>query len=374
MKKKVAIIVQTKQQDGGIHHYSEALVFYLLKTHSSHFEFILYHRNTDERFESFECEKRIWNSFETRGFKKLIDYLFLISKTKNILFNQSIKKAFMDIDAIILPNITYSPIHTLNIPFSVTIHDLQEKQFPQNFNLKERIKRKIINAYLTKFSSLFLCEHESIASDLNKYLKIHPSKIGIYKIPTRNLFLQHNEKSLNPNYLYDKYNIKFNYLLYPAQIWPHKNHTRLIESLCDLPNDIHLVLIGHKMEDICQLKTLASNKNVHNRVHYNGYVNDEDLIHFYKSALLIVIPSLYESISLPIEEAKELKTPVCCSEYLGNKQGIDIKMTFNPNDTKSITQTLLNALKKPILYKKEKQLLNAGGLLDKISEKLLKNN
>jgi hypothetical protein len=49
-------------------------------------------------------------------------------------------------------------------------------------------------------------------------------------------------------------------------------------------------------------------------------------------------------------------------------------MTFNPNDTKSITQTLLNALKKPILYKKEKQLLNAGGLLDKISEKLLKNN
>ena len=68
-----------------------------------------------------------------------------------------------------------------------------------------------------------------------------------------------------------------------------------------------------------------------------GYVDYEDLPAIYKLARLCVMPSLYESVSIPIYEAFSLGVPVCASAVLGiPEQTGDGALLFDPHDPSDI--------------------------------------
>lgn len=114
------------------------------------------------------------------------------------------------------------------------------------------------------------------------------------------------------------------FLLYVGGIAPHKNLLRLAEAFAravERPSmaDVHLVFVGDPKGDGFHSNTDALQAMVRDdgrlagRVHFTGFVPDDDLVTLYSDALALIMPSLSEGFGLPAIEAIACGTPVLAS-------------------------------------------------------------
>ena len=100
------------------------------------------------------------------------------------------------------------------------------------------------------------------------------------------------------------------------------------------------------------------------RVMYLGYVPEHEIPCLFKLSRGLVLPTLFESLSIPIWEAFSLEVPVTCSN-IGSlpEQAGDAAIFFNPYDPEDIARgmrDLLNgASKSKKLIQKGKEQLTA---------------
>src|SRR6185437_6028064 len=108
-------------------------------------------------------------------------------------------------------------------------------------------------------------------------------------------------------------------VFYPAQFWRHKNHARLIDAfefvISREPN-LSLVLTGNKGEEFASVMRRIESAGLKQTIKHLGYVEQEVLQAVYQLAVALVMPSLYESVSIPIFEAFQLGTPVAAANVL----------------------------------------------------------
>ena len=102
-------------------------------------------------------------------------------------------------------------------------------------------------------------------------------------------------------------------LIYVGGFNPHKNLPRLISAFAKLcreraGEDFRLLLVGDHEGDVFhaevgRLRSAIAAAGVAERVHWLGFVPDEELRHLYAGAELLVLPSLEEGFGLPAAEA-----------------------------------------------------------------------
>jgi len=103
------------------------------------------------------------------------------------------------------------------------------------------------------------------------------------------------------------------YFYYPANLWKHKNHLRVIEAF-DLfrrqtGRNVSFVFTGHPegWPDI-------SKRFPHLPLHHLGFVSGRDQQAIYRAALATTFFSLYEGFGMPLLEAFAADCPVICSD------------------------------------------------------------
>jgi len=146
------------------------------------------------------------------------------------------------------------------------------------------------------------------------------------------------------------------FLFYPAQFWVHKNHLRLItafrEVLTEIP-DLYLVLTGKKRDEYSTVMRAVSKFGLSDRVRHLGYVEQAELQAIYKLATALVMPSLFESVSIPIYEAFQAGTPVVASNILAIPEQVgDAGLMFDPRSVASIKDAILRIAKDPAAARK----------------------
>ena len=141
------------------------------------------------------------------------------------------------------------------------------------------------------------------------------------------------------------------FLFYPAQFWAHKNHLRLIEAFRDVAAevpDLRLVLTGKKRDEYEAVMSAVDRFGLSERVRHLGYVEQDDLQAIYRLATALVMPSLFESVSIPIYEAFQVGTPVAASGILAIPEQVgDAGLLFDPNSVASIGQAILKIVNEP---------------------------
>jgi glycosyltransferase involved in cell wall biosynthesis len=114
-----------------------------------------------------------------------------------------------------------------------------------------------------------------------------------------------------------RFSIPERFLFYPAQMWHHKNHITLLRALRSIEKHhgqrIPLVLTGAAFDAAAGIFQFLSRESM-GYVHCLGKVNFDDLVALYKKASLLVMPSLYESSSLPVLEAAAAGVPIIASD------------------------------------------------------------
>jgi glycosyltransferase involved in cell wall biosynthesis len=114
-----------------------------------------------------------------------------------------------------------------------------------------------------------------------------------------------------------KYNLPTEFILFVGLIEPRKNIGMLIEAFSRVGqnsnNKTDLVIAGRWGWESKSILALVNQLNLEERVHFPGYIAQEDLPALYTLANIFVYPSLYEGFGLPVLEAMACGTPVITS-------------------------------------------------------------
>ncbi len=142
-------------------------------------------------------------------------------------------------------------------------------------------------------------------------------------------------------------------IVYVGGLAPHKNLHGLLDGFeransRGRAQNVHMALVGD-FEGAGFLSNYSSlwsrveaNPELRDRVHFTGYVSDEDLVALYSSAIAVAMPSYSEGFGLPAIEAMSCATPVLSSN-LGSLPEVvgDAGLYFDPFDVDAIAQSII---------------------------------
>ncbi len=142
------------------------------------------------------------------------------------------------------------------------------------------------------------------------------------------------------------------YLLYPAQFWPHKNHITLVDMLKIL-HDRHrlkLVFTGADKGNRAYVEKYAAHNALSDQVIFTGFVSTDTLHQLYRDAFALVYASLMGPDNLPPLEAMALECPVICAEYPGATDQLgEAALYFDPLSRWEAAQAVVHLLEQPNL-------------------------
>jgi glycosyltransferase involved in cell wall biosynthesis len=136
------------------------------------------------------------------------------------------------------------------------------------------------------------------------------------------------------------------FLLYPAQLWPHKNHVLLLLMLDILRKkhgqNLQLVLTGSNRGNFPFLTHKIAQLGLQNRVVLAGFVSQPDLVALYQKAVALVYPSFFGPENFPPMEAFALGCPVIAAQIPGAKQQMeDAAILLDPTDPELWSQAVM---------------------------------
>jgi glycosyltransferase involved in cell wall biosynthesis len=238
--------------------------------------------------------------------------------------------------------------HGLKIPTVTSIHDIQQFHFPEYFSLKEKMLRNTFYGPTVQYSSFIQASSQFIQKDLIVHYPKRITKDRIVVIP-EGVNIETFSKNNISDDLLTKYNLPIEFLFYPAQLWPHKNHLRLLEALKMIRDrsgiEIPLVLTGGAFKAAPAIFNYIKQHDMENQVHYLGKVPFIDLLCLYQKAKYLVTAVLYESSSLTILEAAASGTSILASDTPPNREmseRLEIRL-FDPIDVSKIVEVIQDA-------------------------------
>jgi glycosyltransferase involved in cell wall biosynthesis len=135
------------------------------------------------------------------------------------------------------------------------------------------------------------------------------------------------------------------YLLYPAALWPHKNHRAAIAAVRELADrgaPFELVCVGSDRDGQAEhLRGLAAGLGVAAHVHFLGFVSIEELVALYQHAFALLYLSFFGPENLPPLEAFALGCPVVYSDVPGAAEQLgDAALLVPPTDVARIADAV----------------------------------
>jgi glycosyltransferase involved in cell wall biosynthesis len=182
------------------------------------------------------------------------------------------------------------PVPRFAGPTVVTLHDLQHVELPEFFSRGERLFRR------------FAYEGAARRADVVVTPSAHAKAMAVERLGLdagRVVVAPHgvDHARFSPA---DSEHERF--LVYPANMWPHKNHKRLLEALAQVP-DVELLLTGNDYGRRDELLDQAARLGVGDRVRHLGFVDHDELPRLLRRARAMIFPSLYEGFGQPPLEA-----------------------------------------------------------------------
>lgn len=224
----------------------------------------------------------------------------------------------------------------------VFIPDIQHEVFPEFFSpqmLEARQKAfQQVMAYaaaigtLTEFSRRTILEHPD-----NRCRDVFLMPPALTRAPgseSGSEALSEAENALLPT---------GRYFYYPANLWPHKNHRRVLQAFelflkkATPENNYEFIFTGHPDGWEALQSEFASLP-----VRHLGFVRPAMLQRLYQGATALVDFSLYEGFGMPLLEAFEAGAPVICSNNTSLPEvGGQAVLTCDPLDVPAMSECML---------------------------------
>ncbi len=204
------------------------------------------------------------------------------------------------------------PIPHSRRPRVVTVHDLQHHDLPQFFSPAERAYRRWAYDGAARSATMVVTTSEHTRERVVELLGIAPERVEA--IPHGLDPKRFTPFAVDDPTLLADLDLPERFVVYPANLWPHKNHNRLVDALAlQRERDVTLVLTAQPWDRLEQLMDRARRLGVAPRVRHLGYMEQTTLAAIYRAACAMIFPSLYEGFGAPPLEAMASGCPVAAS-------------------------------------------------------------
>lgn len=242
---------------------------------------------------------------------------------------------------------------TPDIPYIGTVWDIQHRThpwFPEVSSRGHWVYREVRHATFLRRATYVITGTKVGAEQLGAYYQVPQDRIRILPHPTPTLPTGNDAPS--PRVVGAVGGKQF--LVYPAQFWPHKNHVNLVRALHLLHTrhgmDVDLVLTGSDKGNLGRVKSVVDDLKLTARVHMLGFVTTEDLVWLYRHATALVYPSFSGPENLPPLEACSVGCPVVLAEYPGAREQLgDAAMFCDPHDPEQMAEAITHLRDHPDL-------------------------
>ena len=255
----------------------------------------------------------------------------------------------------------------INIPWVVTIYDLSFVHYPQLFNVANRTYLTWAVRNAVNRANRITVISESTKRDLVKVFGASPDKIHVVYCgsdpafkPIHVIARSEATKQSPPNNSETASLTNASrsiakttpFILHVGTIEPRKNHVRLVRAFAKAKREYKLphklVLIGARGWMYEQVDAVIEQENMKNEIIFAGYVPQNELPLWHRSADLFVYPSLYEGFGLPALEAMASGTPVITSNASSLPEVVgDAAIQVAPEDENAIAQAIGYVLTTP---------------------------
>lgn len=204
------------------------------------------------------------------------------------------------------------------LPNVLIVPDIQHEYHPEFFSpddLAERLRAYTASA---KRAAHICAISEFTRQTLIERLGIPPDRVTTTHPAADPLFHTGSLGRGNSRRVLEKYGLKpGEYLLFPGNTWPHKNHGAAFQALRVLREAYGLapllVCTGSPKAAHHELLAQIRDLRLDRQVRFLGYCPALDMPGLYEGAAALVFPSLFEGFGFPLLEAMWCDCPIVCS-------------------------------------------------------------
>lgn len=231
-------------------------------------------------------------------------------------------------------------------PAASWIPDFQHKYLPELFSPPEIAARDELCRRVAEQASLLYCTSQAVEKDFRRF---YPAAQATTRILTLPAYPEDTWFNGDPARTQEKYGLPVRFALCANQFWLHKNHRRLFAAIALLRRrgiDIHLACTGlpHDYRSPGYFHTLLRDLEelgIVDLVHILGLLPRLDQIQLIRRSLFVIQPSLFEGLSLIVQECKALGKNIIVSDldiFTEDACGIP----FNRTDPQDLADKIAN--------------------------------
>jgi glycosyltransferase involved in cell wall biosynthesis len=275
-------------------------------------------------------------------------------------FGQALKAHGCDLAHV--PHLFWHPRY-LPCRYVVTVHDLLTYMRPRP---TRSFFRRTFHPYLTrralKRAERIFAVSNFTKSELTRTFGIPGEKIEVVYNAIDERFQAAHTTEADRQFIAERFQVNYPFLLYAGNVKPHKNVVRTIEAFSALKGalqktgeypELKLIIIGDELSKHPDLRRTVVKSAVEKDVRFLGFVPIEVLRTFYATAEVFIFPSLYEGFGLPPLEAMSLGTPVVTSNTSSLPEVVDgAAVLVNPENVFEIMRAVQRVLRDQPLREK----------------------
>jgi len=237
---------------------------------------------------------------------------------------------------------------TMDIPFGAVIWDLQHRVnpwFPEVSSNGDWEKRETSFSRLCQRASLLFTGTKQGADEIQRFYCVPSERIKIAPFPTPRFALEGYQNKYDAG-IVEKFALPRDFLFYPAQYWPHKNHVAVLEACRSVRErtgwDLGVVFVGSEKGNFEHVRDYANKMGAVDYTRFLGFVTLDELIQLYRRAFCLTFPTFTGPDNLPPLEAFALGCPVVASSVPGAEEQLgNAALLFPPSDAAVLADRII---------------------------------
>jgi glycosyltransferase involved in cell wall biosynthesis len=217
--------------------------------------------------------------------------------------------------------------YTQEIPYALTVWDIQHRLqpwFPEVSSNGMWVLRELSTTSFIQRATIIVTGNMVGVQQISSAYSIPMDRILVNALPVPSDAISYKGNPKSSEEIRNWREEVGDFVLYPAQFWPHKNHKVLLETISILVSNgdliPKLVFTGSDKGNLDYINALIKDLKIENYVINLGFISRQDLLYLYTEANALVFPSMFGPDNIPPLEAMAVGCPVLVSDDPGMRE------------------------------------------------------
>jgi glycosyltransferase involved in cell wall biosynthesis len=235
------------------------------------------------------------------------------------------------------------------VPVVASVHDVSFLEHPAYFTRSRALQLRCTVRRTVRKAVLVFTASEFSKKSIVKAYGLDPDKVVVTPYAVSPSFHSISRPTAM-RWATSRYGFAFPFILSVGDLQPRKNYGNLIKAFEELIAAFpqlchHLVLVGKETWFSDSVRAAAAKSGLGDRIHFTGFVEDEDLLRLYGACDMFIYPSYYEGFGIPILEAMACGRAVACSNTSAMPEVADsAALLFDPYSVPEMVRAMRDLL------------------------------